>query len=180
MKRDDLEYVGFWPRVGASLIDTVLLLIIVLPIMQLIYGSSYWSSDAFIQGPADFLFSWILPAVAIIWFWIARQATPGKMVVGAKIVDASTGQTASAKQLVVRYLGYYVSMLPFFLGIFWVAFDDRKQGWHDKIAEPSSCARRTEGPSGRVSVKLNRKEPAPILETLSLANGEQPVAVPGL
>lgn len=146
MKRDDLEYVGFWPRVGAALIDTVLLLIIVLPIMQLIYGSSYWTSDAFIQGPADFLFSWVLPAVAVVWFWIARQATPGKMVVGAKIVDASTGQTASAKQLVLRYLGYYVSILPIFLGIFWVAFDDRKQGWHDKIAGTVVVRAKNRGP----------------------------------
>jgi uncharacterized RDD family membrane protein YckC len=25
-------------------------------------------------------------------------------------------------------------MLVFFLGFIWVAFDKRKQGWHDKIA----------------------------------------------
>ncbi len=36
--------------------------------------------------------------------------------------------------LMLRYLGYYISMLPLFLGIFWVGWDKRKQGWHDKIA----------------------------------------------
>ena len=34
----------------------------------------------------------------------------------------------------IRYLGYYVSAIPFGLGLLWVAFDPRKQGWHDKMA----------------------------------------------
>ncbi|MBW2651381.1 MAG: RDD family protein [Deltaproteobacteria bacterium] len=32
------------------------------------------------------------------------------------------------------WVGYIISKLPFFLGFIWVAFDGRKQGWHDKIA----------------------------------------------
>jgi uncharacterized RDD family membrane protein YckC len=130
----NVEYVGFWARVGASLIDTVLLLIIMLPILHMVYGPAYWTSGSFSQGPVEFLINYVLPAVAIIAFWIARQATPGKMVIGAKIVDAKTGNPASTGQLVGRYLGYYVSTIPLFLGIFWVAFDDKKQGWHDKLA----------------------------------------------
>jgi uncharacterized RDD family membrane protein YckC len=27
-----------------------------------------------------------------------------------------------------------VSIIPFGLGLLWVAFDSRKQGWHDKLA----------------------------------------------
>jgi uncharacterized RDD family membrane protein YckC len=134
LQQENLEYVGFWLRVGASLIDTVLVSIIVLPIIHLIYGPAYWVSSSFIQGPGDFLVSWVMPAVAVILFWIARQATPGKMAIGAKIVDASSGQAASPRQLVGRYFGYYASMLPLFLGFIWVAFDARKQGWHDKLA----------------------------------------------
>ena len=129
-----MEYVGFWARVGASLIDTVLLLVIMLPILHVVYGPAYWTGGSFSQGPLGFIINYVLPAVAIIAFWIARQATPGKMVIGAKIVDAKTGNPASTGQLVGRYLGYYVSTIPLFLGIFWVAFDDKKQGWHDKLA----------------------------------------------
>jgi uncharacterized RDD family membrane protein YckC len=29
--------------------------------------------------------------------------------------------------------GYWVSSLIFSLGFIWAAFDDRQQGWHDKI-----------------------------------------------
>jgi len=63
-----------------------------------------------------------------------RQATPGKMAIGARVVDATTGQAPSTRQLVIRYLGYYVSTIPLMLGLIWVAFDPRKQGWHDKLA----------------------------------------------
>ena len=131
---DNLQYAGFWVRTGAAIIDTLLVCIIVFPILTAIYGSAYWSSDRLIQGPADFLLSWVAPAIAVVLFWIARQATPGKMAVGARIVDARTGDKPTNGQLVLRYLGYYVAMLPLFIGIIWVAFDPRKQGWHDKIA----------------------------------------------
>jgi uncharacterized RDD family membrane protein YckC len=33
-----------------------------------------------------------------------------------------------------RYFAYFVSTIPFCLGFLWVAFDKRKQGWHDKLA----------------------------------------------
>ena len=108
----ELEYVGFWPRVGAAMIDTLLLLVICAPLVTLVYGRTYWTSDAFLQGPADFLINWLLPAIAVIVFWTYRQATPGKIAIAARIVDAETGGKASTRQLVIRYLGYYVAMLP--------------------------------------------------------------------
>jgi uncharacterized RDD family membrane protein YckC len=130
----DLEYVGFWLRVLAAIIDSVLICVIIFPILLAVYGPVYFQSDRLIQGPVDFLVSWVLPAVAVVLFWIARQATPGKMAVGARIVDARTGGKPSTAQLVVRYVGYYVSMIPLLIGMFWIAFDPRKQGWHDKMA----------------------------------------------
>lgn len=143
----ELEYVGFWARVGAAMIDTLLLLVICAPLVTWVYGRAYWTSDAFLQGPADFLINWLLPAIAVIVFWTYRQATPGKIAIAARIVDAGTGDKPSTRQLIVRYLGYYVSMLPLMAGIVWVAFDPRKQGWHDKLA-------------GTVVVRLRRRGPA--------------------
>ena len=134
MTEQAFEYVGFWPRLGASIIDTILSLIVCLPLVHMVYGSEYWMSPDFIQGPADFLITWVAPAVAVILFWIYRQATPGKMVINAKIVDAKTGGKPSTGQLIGRYLAYYVSTIPLLLGFIWVAFDSRKQGWHDKLA----------------------------------------------
>lgn len=134
MPGDGVEYVGFWIRVVAALIDTVLVVAITLPLLLHFYGSSYLQSEQLVQGPMDLLISWVLPAVLVIWFWLARQATPGKMVFSARIVDSTTGAPLSFRQSVGRYLAYFVSTIPFGLGLLWVAFDARKQGWHDKLA----------------------------------------------
>ena len=134
-----LVYVGFWKRVLATLIDTLLLLAIILPSLFLIYGESYWNylggtSESFFAGPADFIFNWVIPAVIVIALWRRFSATPGKMAVRAKIVDSRTGLPPSLGQCIGRYLAYFPSILIFGLGILWVAFDSRKQGWHDKLA----------------------------------------------
>ena len=135
MNEPQPEYVGFWARVGAAIIDTILVLVICAPLVTYIYGPDYWmGAGGLIAGPADFLINWLLPAVAVILFWIYRQATPGKMAIRAKIVDAKTGGKPSTGQLVGRYLAYYVSIFPLMLGIIWVGIDAKKQGWHDKLA----------------------------------------------
>jgi len=149
----ELEYVGFWARVGASIIDTLLISLIILPIVTAVYGTDYWLDDTFIKGPVDFLVTWVFPTVAVVLFWIAKQATPGKMAISARIVDAETGKKPSAGQLTIRYLGYYVSMIPLFLGIFWVAFDRRKQGWHDKLAGTVVVRPKCRGPQAVVFKK---------------------------
>ena len=33
----------------------------------------------------------------------------------------------------VRYIGLFLSAIPFGLGFFWVGIDDRRQAWHDKL-----------------------------------------------
>ena len=134
MDAPDFEYAGFWIRLWASVIDSVLVSILILPVLTAVYGPQYWSTGGFIKGPVDFLLSWVAPAVVVVLFWLTRQATPGKMAIGARIVDAKTGGKPSTGQLIARYLGYFVATLPFLLGFFWVAFDSRKQGWHDKLA----------------------------------------------
>ena len=136
MDNQEFEYAGFWARTGASIIDTVLVMLVTIPLLLSIYGWAYFEAPAtsYFAGTADFVISWVMPTVAIIAFWVLKQATPGKMLISARIVDARTGQPASTGQLIGRYFAYFVAMLPLFLGIVWVAFDKRKQGWHDKLA----------------------------------------------
>jgi len=131
---NDIEYAGFWVRTGAALIDTILMIIIIFPILTLIYGKEYWIDDSFLMGFWDFMFNYILPAIAAILFWFYKSATPGKMAFRLTIVDAKTGGKPTIGQLIGRYLSYYISMLPLFMGIIWVGIDQRKQGWHDKLA----------------------------------------------
>ena len=145
-KHHDLAYAGFWIRVWASIIDTVLIAIITIPILLAIYGTQYFESEKIIEGPMDFLISWVLPAIAVITFWVYKAATPGKMAISSKIVDAQTGDQPSTGQFVGRYFAYFISILPLGLGIFWVAFDKKKQGWHDKLAGTVVVRKKNSGP----------------------------------
>ncbi len=133
-EQQEVQYIGFWWRVCATIVDTILVGIIATPILLHAYGDQYWQSEDLVQGPLDFLLTWVAPAIVVILFWMYKAATPGKMAVSAKIVDAQTGERPSTGQFVGRYFAYFVSVLPLGLGVLWVAFDKRKQGWHDKLA----------------------------------------------
>lgn len=74
----------------------------------------------------------LLIASAICWkLW---SATPGKMILRMKVLDANTEQPMTNKQIILRSLSYIPACAIFFLGIFWISFNKRRQGWHDKIA----------------------------------------------
>ena len=141
------RYVGFWARLFAFFIDSLWVSILLGILLFAIYGEQLktmvmMSPDASTEmmgaaaqgGAGALLVQLILPAVIFVGFWMWKSATPGKMIVSAKIVDATTLGAPSTGQLIVRYVGYFISSFIFGLGFLWVAFDKRKQGWHDKIA----------------------------------------------
>ena len=125
---------GFWIRVAASIIDTIVITVITLPILFAIYGSDYLASQELVKGPAHFLISYVFPVAATIALWVLVGGTPGKLVCGLRVVDLKTGDRLALWQAIVRYLGYFVSIIPLMLGFLWVAWDARKQGFHDKLA----------------------------------------------
>jgi uncharacterized RDD family membrane protein YckC len=147
---EELEYVGFWPRLWATLIDAVLILVVLMPLLSALYGPAYFVSNPFSGHSADVFMSFALPSLVVIAFWTGRSATPGKMAISARIMDERTGGPPSMGQLVGRYFGYLLSVIPFGLGLLWVAFDKKKQGWHDKLSGTIVVrVRRTHGTQGR-------------------------------
>jgi len=138
---EEQRYVGFWMRTVATVIDTVIISVVLIVLLWAVYGSAYFTrplpapGDPLFQGTADFLIQVVLPLVLLFVFWKYRSATPGKMIIGAKIVDAETGNAPSGAQLTGRFFAYLISMIPLGFGFLWIAFDRRKQGWHDKLAK---------------------------------------------
>lgn len=130
----ELIYAGFWRRVGAYLLDTLLIGVLSFVLLLMAYGMSYMEDPNAYWGPMQALISYGLPPALVLLFWIQKSRTPGKMAVAATIVDAHTGAKPSTKQFVIRYVAYIVSALPLCLGFLWIVFDSRKQGWHDKLA----------------------------------------------
>lgn len=134
------HYAGFWRRLLAFILDSLLYSALVLPLLFLLYGHDYFAwlrsdtSNFASYGIGDLFLSHILPFILLIVFWVRWGATPGKLLLDCRVVDAKTLQPLSLKQATIRALGYIISALPFYLGFVWIAFDKRKQGLHDKLA----------------------------------------------
>jgi len=114
------------------LIDTLLVVVISMPVIVVAFGAEYFSLDP--ARRAWDVLTWLLIGVVVVGFWRYYGATPGKLALGLKVVDARTGGQPATGRLVLRFLCYLVSALPLYLGFLWIAVDRRKQGWHDKIA----------------------------------------------
>jgi uncharacterized RDD family membrane protein YckC len=141
---ETVQYAGFWIRFVAFMLDSVAATILIAPIIYFLVGETNME-DYNLQDPEQLAallnrlsvqmsIEALIFAVIFIMFWTFKSATPGKLLLKCSIVDAKTLGKASNSQNIIRYLGYFVSMFSLFLGFIWIAFDARKQGWHDKIA----------------------------------------------
>jgi uncharacterized RDD family membrane protein YckC len=64
--------------------------------------------------------------------WTLAGRTPGMALLGLRVIKGD-GDPPGVRRSVVRALAYWVSAI-FMLGFAWIAFDQRRQGFHDKIA----------------------------------------------
>ncbi|MBM3837863.1 MAG: RDD family protein [Verrucomicrobia bacterium] len=108
------ERAGFWIRVGATIID--LLLIGVL--------------SAFVFAGLAFPILLVVYHVAM-WTW--KGTTIGGVVFGLKIVRID-GRPIDFAVALVRSLFSIISFVFLLVGFFWAGWDKEKQSWHDKIA----------------------------------------------
>jgi uncharacterized RDD family membrane protein YckC len=110
-----LPRAGFWVRMLALLLDGLLI--------------------GFLMGFLHhaFHFELVLLAIYGAMMWKLRGSTIGGMVFDLQVVRLD-GRPIDWETAIVRALGCFLSMAVAGLGFFWIAFDDAKQAWHDKIA----------------------------------------------
>jgi len=139
-----MQNAGFGPRLGAYLIDAIILFVANLIIGFIfgagIAGAASTGSDAGAAAALGgailgYLILVVLSIVYFAYFWSSKsQATPGKMAVGLKVVDKNTGGRISFGKGILRVIGYYISGLILYIGFLMIAFTDKKEGLHDMIA----------------------------------------------
>jgi len=132
------RYGGFLRRLSAFLIDSLFLQ--AAAFLVTVIGILIIGSDSELPGGeiGPLLNSYYASAAVMcifyfIYFHAVTGQTIGKRMLGMKVVQ-TTGEPMSAGAAFLRCVGYLVSGMFFFLGFLWIAFDGRKQGWHDKIA----------------------------------------------
>ncbi|MGH7686272.1 MAG: RDD family protein [Candidatus Dormibacteria bacterium] len=148
-----LRYAGFWIRFLAYMIDVIILAIPLGVIAWLILGPSLanlscttvdtgFGSRVECTGTQQLqpLF-WLVALVYLVIgatysvvSWGRYGHTLGQKVCGLRVVEAVTGGPITTSRAIGRYLGFIVSTWVLDIGLIWAAFDQRKQGWHDKMA----------------------------------------------
>jgi len=122
------DYAGFWRRVGAALLDGIIFTVLLGLLLGPIYfNAELWSIEGLLTNGL-----WLGLSA---WLWVKFLGTPGKLLLGCQVVDAQTFEPLRPRQAVLRYFAYIVSLLPLGLGFLWMAWDKRKQGFHDRIAK---------------------------------------------
>ena len=114
---------GFGQRLGAALVDGILLAVIGF-VIQLALGSSGGSAIGIALGVAYFGY----------FEGSASGQTVGKRMIGIRVIDFGGGGSIGHGRAVIRYFGRWVSAVACLLGYFWMLWDKERQCWHDKFA----------------------------------------------
>ncbi len=134
--KETIKYAGFWQRAKAGLIDGAILFPYGIFIVVMNY-TSYPSESVQLAIATEIqglIITALYIAYEVIMYVEYNGQTVGKRVAGIKVVMEDGSKITYGKAL-VRFIGGYASFAVFLLGYFWVAWDSKKQAWHDKIAQ---------------------------------------------
>jgi uncharacterized RDD family membrane protein YckC len=135
------RFAGFWIRFLAYLIDSV---IVVIPFFVLLFAIPGLTGGLSGRGAVDpeagqgiglLVLAWLVLLLVYFPIFWARGATPGMMPFKMRIVRTKDGSRLGIGRAILRYIGFILSGWALYIGLIWAAFDDRKQGWHDKLAD---------------------------------------------
>jgi uncharacterized RDD family membrane protein YckC len=138
MKEIETGLADWRSRCSAFLLDYILTLLApALTLVLAVYIKRRWASQS--AATAVVVVGYLTTAFVIffnyIYFYLRRGQSFGKRFIGVRVVRID-GRPIDYQTAVLRHIvGYPLSLLFFGLGIVWVLWDRRRQGWHDKLAK---------------------------------------------
>ena len=135
-------YAGFWVRFCAVVIDTVVIglagvILAIITVIAIVLVSPDTFLDTLLNPVFDILAQLVGNIGGAAYFVFmhssSKQATLGKMALGLKVTDLD-GERIGVGKSFLRLIGTVVSAVLLMIGYLMVAFTERKQGLHDKIA----------------------------------------------
>ena len=161
------NYATFWHRLGAYLIDYVLISLVTCPIGMVTGAMSAMAeqSGGDAAQAASAGMTVLLYVVAIVAGWLYNalmessswQGTVGKRVLGIRVTDLD-GNRINFGRATGRYFGKIISSMICAVGFIMVLFTERKQGLHDMMASTLVLMGAPGAPGG---VTLNQPPPPP-------------------
>ncbi len=130
-----IEYAGFWVRLIAQLLDILAIGIPIALLVSIFFGFDWLFSDVINWRPE--VLSIILQTIVVVHLWTNWGGmTPGKKLMGIRIISFPEHEKLSYKKSIIRYvIGYTASILILGLGFLMIAFRKDKRGLHDLIAK---------------------------------------------
>lgn len=153
-----VRYADVYARAVAAAIDICLLYVILSPLFRMISMEMYaslspdviagisqakggaavlgavWHSGLLELWLINALVQFLIVGALIVAVQVRFGSTPGKALLGLKIVDVKTMEPISGYRFIVRFFAYIASVLPFMIGIFWASFNSQRRCWHDYIS----------------------------------------------
>lgn len=125
-RKNSVDYASLKIRIVAYIIDSIIAMTPISIILLFLLGDDYFFILFLTYISTSFYYGYMESS--------KMQATIGKKICGIKVIDMS-GNTVKFKNAVVRYLVHAISIGVFGLGIWAIAKNKRKQGWHDSIVD---------------------------------------------
>ena len=141
-------YGGFWIRLGAYLIDAIILFMVENIVMFAVIGRSAFPAP--VQPDPEHPFAALAPMMGVLFtsmaintvitaayftfFWGKMGASPGMLALGLKVVRPN-GAPISFGRALGRYFGTVLSSFTLCIGFIIIAFDQEKRALHDMICD---------------------------------------------
>ncbi|MCL4256318.1 MAG: RDD family protein, partial [Anaerolineae bacterium] len=127
-----------WQRVLAYAIDNFILNALFVVLFQMAQVNIYNNATSNQEAQTMAIFYIILALIIYLGYQIISGAysgqTFGKMIVGIRVVRQN-GQPLRISDATLRAFGYLLSSISIWAGFLWALMDEKRQGWHDKIAK---------------------------------------------
>ena len=115
---------GFWQRVGAAVLDTLILIVPSVILLLILKQGALYQTLSTVVSLAYFTYFEGGPT----------GQTLGKKAIGIRVYDFREGGSIGYGRGLLRQFGKWLSAIPLGLGYFWMLWDKEKQCWQDKIA----------------------------------------------
>ncbi len=144
-----VAYGGFWRRWVALMVDSAVLFYMLLPLFYLVAIAVIFMTitkigfDPTTDAPSPFvvlaaipiLLLFLIAPIAYFTYFIKKSgSTPGKMMLGLKVITG-LGQPISTARAIGRFFAAQLSQMIFYIGDIMAGFDSEKRALHDRICE---------------------------------------------
>lgn len=132
---NNYRFAGFWIRFVAVMIDSLLVGAVQLVCSFALTFLAGGESDNLMIAGVTSTFGLVISTAYYVFFTGYCGQTPGKMALRIKVIRTDGSDISYGRAFLREAVGKFISALILFIGYLMAAFDDQKQGLHDRMAD---------------------------------------------